>query len=184
MTVSIAGLLRDFFLLVERHRLRFKPDLVMLSRALSHVEAIGKRLDPEFDFVAYARPAIRDLIAARRGPRRLTRQMLRLLSDSQELLEALPGDLRAVLRMVRLNRVEFGFRHRGLEEPIHHIERAVNRAVLGFVAGACLLGSAILLGAGQGPRLRGIPLVALVGFVVAALFLMRLLWSILRGGRL
>lgn len=182
--VSVAGLLRDFFQLVERNRLRFKPDLVMLGRALGHIEAIGRRLDPEFDLVAHARPAVGQLIARRHGPRRLARRFLRVLEEGQDLLEALPGDLRTVLRMVRQNRVEFGFRHRGLEEPVLHLERAVNRAVLGMIACAFLVGSALLYRAGIGPHYRGIPVAALVGFGVSALFLIRIFFSILRGGRL
>lgn len=182
--VSVAGLLRDFFQLVERNRLRFKPDLVMLGRALGHIEAVGRRLDPDFDLVAHARPAVGRLIARRHGPRRLARRLLQVLEEGQDLLEALPGDLRAVLRMVRQNRVEFGFRHRGLEEPMLHLERAVNRAVLGMIVGAFLVGSALLFRAGVGPHYRGIPVAALIGLAVSALFLIRIFFAILRGGRL
>ena len=179
--------LNDFLWVVRTHHLRLPAELVMMGKALTLMEGIGRRLDPSFIIVEQAKPYVRRLLRRRLNPLRRREQLpqwLETLRDSTRLLQDAPGDLLAILAQMREGRLKIQFEHRGLERPLTELDRSSNRLSLGLITAALILGSSWVLQSGQGPRLWGLPAVGLVGFALAAILAFRLLWAIWRSGRL
>ena len=65
------------------------------------------------------------------------------------------------------------------------MQQSFNRLVVALVVAAGFLGSAVLAAfAKGGPHPLGVNVIALVGFVLSTLVLFRLLWAVVRSGRL
>jgi ubiquinone biosynthesis protein len=86
-----------------------------------------------------------------------------------------------VLQEVRDGQVEVGIRHGGLDDLTKNFDKIGNRFVIAIVVAAGLMGSAILAAAGEGTLLRAL---AIVGFVVATVMGVWLVWGVIRSGRL
>ena len=80
----------------------------------------------------------------------------------------------------------------GLEEFVTELDRASNRLAFSVVTGAIIIGSSYVMSAGVGPtwgalRILGlgdVPILGLVGFVIAGVLGLGLMWSIFRSGKL
>ncbi len=66
--ISLARLLEQLFRVTERFRMEAQPQLLMLQKTMLLAEGVGRRLAPETNMWALARPLIEDWIATHYGP--------------------------------------------------------------------------------------------------------------------
>lgn len=74
--------------------------------------------------------------------------------------------------------------HRNLGHFVREMDRSSNRLAFALIIAALIVSSSLIIQAGRGPLAYGYPVFGLVGFVVAALFGIRLAIGIMRSGRL
>jgi ubiquinone biosynthesis protein len=90
-----------------------------------------------------------------------------------------------VLEEMRDGRFEIGFVHKGLDEFLHRIDVVFNRLVIALVVTGGLIGSSLIgIFAETGPKLLGLNLVSVLGFLLSAVLGAWLFWGVLRSGRL
>jgi ubiquinone biosynthesis protein len=179
--------LNELLWLMRTHHLRLPAELVMVGKALTLMEGIGRRLDPGFVIVEQARPYARKLLRRRLSPlgrREDLPEWLETARESGRLLQAAPGDLRAILAKVREGQLKIQFEHRGLERMVTDLDKASNRLAIGLIIAALILGSSWVIQAQGGPLLWGVPAISLLGFALALILALGLLWAIWRSGRL
>ena len=75
-------------------------------------------------------------------------------------------------------KIEFG--HSGLEPLINAHNRGTNRLVFAIVLASLIIGSSLVVLSGIPPRWHDVPLIGLVGFILAGVIGFTLLISILR----
>jgi ubiquinone biosynthesis protein len=182
--LNLGRLLTDVLEAVERHRLRIPPNLFLMLKAMVTVEGVGQRLDPEFDITAVAEPFIRKVQADRLRPTRLAGEALGTGRELLVLMRDLPGEMRELIRQVRKGRLKLEFEHHRLDPLITGIERVSNRLAFAIVLASLIIGSALIVLADVPPKLGEIPIIGLVGFVLAGLMGFWLLISILTHGRM
>ncbi len=182
--IRIDNLLKQVLEVITRHKLRFPPDIFLMGKAMGTTEGIGLLLDPDFDLTKRVTPFIARIRLDRLDPRRVLGEFLDSGADLVQLLKEIPGDLGGILRQVRQGRVRINVEHREMETFSSHMERASNRISFSLLVSALIIGSSLILRANIGPSLWGIPLLGLLGFIVAGILGIGLLISILRSGRL
>lgn len=167
-----------------RHRLKLPADLLLLIKAVSTVEGVGRQLDPEFKIVEYAKPHIEELIAQKHSPRALA---VRTAWASREVLSALrtlPGNLAEISRKAKADGLAIQFVHKNLDVFIREMDRSSNRLSFAIVIGAIVIASSVMVHAAVGPRAFGYPVLGLVGFLTAGILGIGLALGILKSGRL
>lgn len=182
--MKLGALLHDLLGLTARHRLTIPSDLFLMIKALGAVEALGRRLDPEIDVIEEAAPFVERVQIERVHPRRLAREMAVSGTDLYHLLKEIPREVRTLLRLLRLGKVSMEFEHRGLEPMLVTHERISNRLAFAIVLAALIIGSALMVLSGIPPKWHEMPIVGLVGFLLAGVMGFWLLISIIRGGRM
>jgi len=74
--------------------------------------------------------------------------------------------------------------HEDLDHFIRDLDRSSNRLSFSIMTAAIIVSSSIIIHAGAGPVLFGLPMFGLIGYVIAALLGVWLLIGILRSGQL
>jgi ubiquinone biosynthesis protein len=169
---------------MSRHRLKLPADILLLIKALSTIEGVGRQLDPSFKIVEYAAPFVETLVAAKHHPAAVA---LRTAAASREMLSvlgSLPRDLAEITRRARAQGLQVEFVHRDFDHFIREMDRSSNRLSFAIVIAAIVVGSSVMVHAAVGPTAFGYPLVGLAGFVVAGVLGIGLALGILRAGRL
>jgi len=181
--INIGQLLSDVTAIMRDHCIVLPADLALLFKALITLEGLGRRLDPGFRLVEYLRPFVRQVILARYEPRSMTKRLRHSLSDALAAVGGLPSDLVRLVRDARKGRLRVEFDLKRLDHFGHQIDHSANRLTLGVVTAALIVGSSIVMTVKGGPELFGLPLLGLLGFVVASLNAVWLVISIWRSNR-
>jgi ubiquinone biosynthesis protein len=182
--VDMGRLLQDMLQLVRRHRLRIPADLVTMLKAMVTVENLGVVLDPELDMVKAAAPYVRRLKMERFSPRRLLGDLYESGSDLLHLAREIPSGARELLRLTKRGGLRIGLEHRGFEKMLDTYEHTANRVSFAIVVAALVVGSSLIVVSDIPPKWGEIPVIGLVGFLVAGVMGLLLLIAILRHGRM
>ena len=161
--------------ILNRNQLRLAPRFSLLIKALATIETTGRKLDPDLDMIPILRPYIEHIVAERLSPARLMREFRRDAINTLMLGRDLPEDIRKIVHQLGKGRFKVQVNHEDLESAAEHIDRASNRVTLGLITSAIIVGSSLLVRAGQPGNTLG-----LVGFSIAGILGFGLILSILR----
>ena len=165
---------------VSTHGLTIKPDLYLMMKALGTIEGIAKILDPGFNILKQAEPFVRRIQAERMSPKRIVGDMMEVGTDLIQLGREIPGEVRTILKQAREGKLKIEFAHSGLEPLLNSYSRTTNRMVFAIVLAALIIGSSLVVLAGIPPKWHDIPLVGIVGFLLAGVIGFSLIISMLR----
>lgn len=180
----IGMIMREFTMpeMLIRHRMKIPRNFVLLVRAISIIESIGERLDPQFDGLEIAQEMVQKLIISRLNPLNIFKVDMKKIIQLEHLMGRIPRTLIKGLQVVEEGRIRIELEHRNLDELAERIERSSNRISLALLASALIIGSSMVITA----ELRivpGIPYIGSLGFILSFLIGLGLLFSILRGGK-
>jgi ubiquinone biosynthesis protein len=178
--LDTTAMLRDIADIVRANEIALPADVTMLLKFMLTLDGTGKLLDPEFDVAGHVAPFAERLLAERRSPVAVLRRGTR---DVEELLAHLPQDLKRIVTRVRRGRFKIDLDLERLEHFAQQIDRSANRMTIGLITSALIIGTAIGLNVGQGPKLVGMPVFALLGFLTSLVIGLWLIVSILRSKR-
>jgi ubiquinone biosynthesis protein len=182
--LAIARVLADLYALIRRYAIALPVDLALTLKVMVTLESLGKRLDPEFDFVNTARPFVMK-VRTRRLQSWLDREsLLELAEDTERLARALPGEAYDLLKKAGSGRLKLRLDLEDLGDVVREIDRSVNRLSFAVVIAGLLVGSAFVAREGVGPSFLGLPILGLAGFFVAVVMGIWFLVGTLRSGRL
>jgi ubiquinone biosynthesis protein len=182
--VDMGRLLQQLLQLVSRHQLRVPADFVTMLKAVVTVESLGVLLDPELNMIKAAEPYIRKLKMERFSPGRILGELYDSGTDLLQLVREVPGGVREALRLARRGGLRMALEHRGFEKMLDTYEKIANRVSFAIVVAALIIGSSLIVLSQVPPKWYEIPVIGLVGFVVAGVMGFLLLLSILRHGRM
>ncbi|MBO0735846.1 MAG: 2-polyprenylphenol 6-hydroxylase [Alphaproteobacteria bacterium] len=95
--ISVARLLAQLFEITEQFDMETQPQLLLLQKTMVVIEGVGRRLDPEINIWALARPLIEDWMRHNRGAEAAARLGLETLTD---LIEGVPRLVRSLGTLV------------------------------------------------------------------------------------
>ncbi len=177
-------ILQDLLDLVTRHRLSFKPGFYQMMKALSTVEGVGLMLDPKLELIRLAKPFMHRIKMGRMQPGRIAEEFAQTGLSYVHLLRDLPEELRTILQQLRSGRMRLEFEHRGLHALGSALDRVSNRIAFAIVLAALIVGSSLIVLSDIPPHWHKIPVIGLLGFLVAGIMGFWLLLSIIRHGRM
>lgn len=177
-------ILQDILHLVSRHMLSIKPGLYLMMKALTTVEGVGRMLDPELKLIELAKPFMRKIQYGRMHPDRIMDEVAHTATSYLHLFREMPEEILSLSRQLRNGRMRLEFEHKGVHSLGEAMDRVSNRVAFAIVLAALIIGSSLIVLSDVPPRWHGIPIIGLIGFVVAGLMGFRLLLSILRHGKM
>lgn len=178
--LKVSTLLSEIFDIIHKHHLTVPPNLSLMLKALVTVEGLGRTLYPEFDFVSEIRPYLNKVTLHRYDPRRRFRDMLILLEDMYRLTEELPQGIQDILRKFRQGELKVQFEHRNLERLTMEMNRSSNRLAAAVIIGSLIVGSSLVMQVQIGPSFFGFPLLGIIGYLLASVLGLKLIWDIFR----
>lgn len=181
--VKIGSLLNDITALMRDNNLLLPADLTLLFKTLITLEGLGQQLDPEFHMIDHVTPFVERIIQHRYTPGALVARGRKSLREALEVLADLPRDLRHLMRDVRRGRVRVDLDLKRLDHFGHQLDRASNRLTMGILTASLVVGSSIIMTVQGGPQLFGLPLFGLLGFLIAFLNSLWIIFSIWRSGK-
>ncbi len=141
--IRVGNLLEDVMPIAFKYHLRFPSNLWLLGRALMIMEALGMRLDPDFDIFAFSAPYVTRLLIKSLLP---NRHWVESAMRTGVLWGDLLDDFPRVMQLV-LSRVE----HRepltlAVDRPsLQILDQLVTRLALSIIVAGMIIGLALIL---------------------------------------
>jgi ubiquinone biosynthesis protein len=143
--VSLATLLSEVAAIMREHHLVLPADLALLFKALITLEGLGTRLVPHFRLIEHVSPYVRRLLVERWDPRRMAGRVSGTAREWGRAVRAAPRILESLARRMGDGGAALRFEVREIETAGRRIERTVDRATVGLVTAALIVGSSLLV---------------------------------------
>jgi ubiquinone biosynthesis protein len=181
--LDLGSMLSNVVSVLRNHGLALPADLALLIRVFIMLEGMGRQLDPEFDMAAECAPFLQRVLLAHYAPGAVMERGLRSLGGAISLLGDLPKTLRDLLNVARHGKLQAQIEVVWFKRVGNQIDRAASRLTVGVVTSSLVIGSSIVLAAGEASRASGLRSFGLLGFAGAALGGIWLLIFMWRDGR-
>lgn len=184
---SFSAILQEFVRLGRRHHIRLLRETALLLRAFAELEGLVKQLDAEFSsleaFRRYSPRLLKHAFLPQPGVADVA-ELYRMKTTLGQVAREAPIALRRLLGRLERSEPLFDIRHQSGGSLERHLLHASNRLAFALIIAAIVVGSAIIIGAHAGPHFEGVPLLGIIGFVVAGL--LGIAWAViaLKSGKL
>lgn len=154
---SMGEALGDLIALAHKYSLRVAVEYALLAKTAVTVDGVVRRLDPDVSLMRLSRPFLGEIIRDRLNPESWLPEAGEAVRDWGRLAARLPAEIGSALEAVRAARLSVMFEHRHIDRILGQWERFVNRAVVGLMLGALILGAALVVHRDQLDKMVAFP---------------------------
>ncbi|MFH1746634.1 MAG: AarF/UbiB family protein [Planctomycetota bacterium] len=169
---------------LREHELVLPAKHTLLIKALATIEQVGRDLDPNLDLAKLVRPYIVQLLKRRYSARRVLSDVSRAMRDMIVLARLLPGDARELVASFKSSGFKISLRQEDIHRVTESYERSASRMTFGMIIGSLIVGSSLLMQLSRGPNFLGLPVLGLVGYLLAAILGLGMVYSMWRSRKL
>ena len=181
--LPLGPLLTELFSIVRRHHLVLPSKLTMLLKTTVTTDGMAVQLNPSFNLVEELTPYVKRLMLQENSPAAWATRFGQAVPDLLWLATELPQQVRQLVGDLDRGSLKIAVQPTGLDSTFNRAEGIANRIVLGSIVAAFIIGLAVLLSVAH-PEASPLWSGALtIGFIVAAVLGLYLVWSIFRSGR-
>jgi ubiquinone biosynthesis protein len=186
--IKLGLVLNKLLELLRNNHLRMKGSFYLGIKALTQVEAIGRSLNPDLNFIKGGEPYAMRLIEGKYHPKRMFGLFRKLVSESLDFLEDFPHDFRNFYQRLKHGKLNIPLQHKidpeGFEPLRKTLDSIANRLTNAILSASVLICSSILILSGLPPKIGEVPIIGLVGLIWGFYMCMRLVLSIWKHGGL
>ena len=182
--IDMADLINDLVRFFPENNLKMPSDLYLLGRSMLLQQGNGEILDPDFNVAIHIEPYLKKMIRERLHIRKIAKDLFISSEELLQLMKELPFEIREIIEKVKNGTIKMDIEHKGLDPMLGTHERISNRISFAIVLASMIVGSSLIVLSKIPPLWNNIPLIGVVGFIVAGLLGFWLLISILRHGKM
>src|SRR5262249_42649751 len=148
--ISFARVLASTNRILYRHKISPPPTFLFFFKAISTMEGVVRRIDPDYDWREDWGPRLKKLIEARYSAQAIIKKYSKVARDYDRLIAAYPDDLRGALGKIKDGKFEMEVRMPELRGYVTEIGAALNKVAVAVVIASVVFGL-FFVGRGQGP---------------------------------
>jgi ubiquinone biosynthesis protein len=154
--------------IAQNNDLKAPPELTMLAKTLLHLDAITKKLDPDYDPQRVIRDYAEQLMSQKLAQKFSPRNFYPALLDLNQLVLDFPHRAREIIDLTAAGRLSFGIKLTQAEEFLGGIHKIANRITVGVVIAALLISSSLMMRVPSTFSIFGYPGLAVIGYILAS----------------
>lgn len=182
--INVSKVTEEVLEIVSRHKLRIRPDIFLMMKAVTAVEGVARKLDPEFDMIQFAKPFAKKTLLTRLSPTRLATDFFTTATEFIHFFKQFPKEILELSQIAKKEKFVIRIELNYFEKMLSTFDKISNRIAFAIVIAALIVGSALIVMAKTPPMLYGISIVGIIGFLTAAIMGFWLLIAIITKGRL
>lgn len=179
-TLKLSELAHDIITVARRHKLSINPGLSMFARGVVTIESVLKICCPNVNFIdifaSYMRADFKRNFSWKEEFTKFKRDSYLMLQKSMHI----PEQLSDILKMTMSGQTKVNLDLTGSEEPLRRLDKMINKLIIGIICSALLLGSSIICTTNMTPQIMEIPILGVLGYLVAVFLSIRLMINIFK----
>ena len=181
--LDIAAMLTALTQMAQRHGIEVPSTVTTVGRALVTLEGLLDEFIPDVNMIQI----ISDHIAASTSKKDFAKGEVKTLAiEGHQALHSLlsaANEMKVASRMLTRGQLRVNMEMVGSQEPIHLLANMVNRLTMALIVVGLFIGSSIVYYAGIKPVIFGIPIVGFLGYVIAFVLSVWIVFDIYFKGR-
>ena len=181
--LDIAAMLTALTQMAQRHGIEVPSTVTTVGRALVTLEGLLDEFIPDVNMIQI----ISDHIASSTSKKDFAKDETKSLAlESHQALHSLlaaANEMKVASRMLTRGQLRVNMEMVGSQEPIHLLANMVNRLTMALIVVGLFIGSSIVYYAGIKPVIFGIPIVGFLGYVIAFILSVWIVFDIYFKGR-
>ena len=181
--LDIAAFLTSLTSLAQRHGIEVPGTVTTVGRAVVTLEGLLDEFIPDVNMIQI----ISDHIAGSKSLDRAAKDEIKALGvEGHQALHGLlsaASESRVAMRMLTRGQLRMNMEVVGSEEPMRLLSDMVNRLTMALIVVGLFVGSSIVYYAGMKPIIFGIPVVGFMGYVIAFILSVWIVFDIYFKGR-
>ena len=186
--ISLGSVFNSLLDLLRDNHLRMKPAFYLGIKALAQVEAIGRALDPDLNFILLGEPYAARVLVGKFGAGRVGTILKGVAVELLDFLRDFPGDFRQFYQSIRRGKINIPLEHKidpkGFEPLRTTMDSIANRLANAILTASILICSSIVILASIPPHIAHVSVPGAVGLLFGAYMCLRLFLSIWKHGGL
>jgi predicted unusual protein kinase regulating ubiquinone biosynthesis (AarF/ABC1/UbiB family) len=166
--INTGQLLFNVIAIANNNELKAPAELTMLAKTLLHLDAITKKLDPDYDPQRVIRDYAEQLMSQKLAQKFNPRNFYPALLDLNQLVLDLPHRIREIVDLTAAGRLSFGVKVTQAEEFLAGMHKIANRITVGLVIAALLVSSSMMMRVPTSFAIFGYPGLAVLGYLLAS----------------
>ena len=142
--IHLGQVMLDSTRIARKYQVRVPQDLVLFYRSIMTLEALGRKLDPDFEFVSYGQMFAKTLIRRRFSYDEIWRDLVKTFEGFRTLGTELPVQMQTLVQ--RLDQGDLFFGGKQADELKNTFERSMRLHAFGYLSSGFLV-SAVLMNA-------------------------------------
>ena len=180
--IQISQLIQEVFEVAKRNNIKLPADLTLLIKGLVIIEGVVAKISPDVNIIDIAAPYVKSMNKSDIMPS-FDDFLLNTYIFARDTT-SLPSKLVKALNNINEGRMKIQMEHKNLDEPVHELNKMINRLIFAMIVCALIMGSSLILRSNAGPKIYDVSIVGLSGYVFAAFISLYLLISIIKSGKL
>lgn len=165
--LDLGHVLSDLTATMKEHHIAMPGGYTMLARSLITIEGVIKDLCPELNVLEFLSKKMIARARANFDLREKVGEVLKELADTGTKAVHLPGTVFSVLQSLSKGRLKINFELTGYEEVLKKTNFTVKNVLLAVFSCVLFSGSCRLCTTNIKPEIDGVPVVAIIGFVIS-----------------
>jgi ubiquinone biosynthesis protein len=186
--INLGEVLNRLLEMLRHNHLRMKGSFYLGVKAITQVEAIGRSLNPDLNFVKLGEPYATRQLEEKYHPARVFSLVRKLFGEGLDFLEDFPHDFRQLYQRIKHGKINIPLQHKidpeGFEPLRKTLDSIANRLANAVLTASVLICSSILILSGLPPQVGGVPIIGLAGLLWGTYMCLRLVFSIWKHGGL
>ena len=182
--LNTALILEEMINLLRKYQVRVPSNIALLSKGAMTAESFGSLMDPDINLAVIAEPFAKKAIKDRLRLTNIAGSTYRDASNWARVLHKAPIKIGHILDIAERGYLKLRFDPHGFNRVVSEIDAASNRLSFSLIISAIIVGSSFIIQTGMEPHIWGVPLLGVIGFLMAGFLGMWLVIYILRTGRI
>ncbi|PWB49230.1 MAG: hypothetical protein C3F06_14790 [Candidatus Methanoperedenaceae archaeon] len=181
--IDPTAFLRDIIDIFAKTRGRIPTNLMLLSKTLVIRDEISRNLDPDHNFGEMTGPYVKKMLEDRTKTSHIIKSARKTVIDFINLIKHFPKRMNHLLSKAEKGTLKLELEHLGLDGLVEELDIISNRLSFSMIIAALIVGSSLIIQTRMSPTLFGVPLLGIIGFLIAGFLGLGLLISIIRSGK-
>ncbi|MET3683909.1 ubiquinone biosynthesis protein [Alkalibacillus flavidus] len=184
--ISLGESITDLYQIAQEYQIYIQPDLSLVGKTMFTMENVIETLAPDINMIEVAEPYGKDLLRQKYNPKRAAEKLVDQLGEYADAAEDLPEVLQEINAIAKKRKVPIDISFQKEDSFMRKLDQVSNRLSFSIVL---LSFSLIMVGLMVGSALSqqhsmvwNIPAIE-IGFVIALLMFLWMIYSIFRSGR-
>lgn len=166
--INLGRILMSSASIAAKHHLSVPTELMMYFKSIISVEALGRKIIPDFDFLQYTIDIANELVKTQFDPSKMMGDVSQVFRESRNLINALPRQANFFLRKLNSPAHAFRLNVPQVDEFKKSFELSFNLLFLGMIMGSLILSASYIFVQPTESHINGMPTMSFIQYLIAA----------------